>query len=1276
MKNLKSGKKIFSAIAALAISATVIGGAMSFINRSDNNKVAGTDNNAASVKKTVAVDTPLGTVRSQVGKVYYAGPDAQSYGDADGTMAKPFHIGDILAGNLETKLEAGDTLYVLPGTYNLSERIRMLSDNIKGTFNKYIRIVNAALESASGYKGTEKEAVLDFSAMEFNSLNRGVEIDTDFIYWYGVDIRGAGDNGMYIGGSYNTVEYCEFYNNRDTGLQLGRAEGSYSSVYQWPSYNLIKDCTSHNNYDNQTFGENADGFAAKLTVGFANVFDGCIAYRNCDDGWDLYAKTDSGNIGTVIIYNCVAYENGFLEYTRDECNSLYPTYDKSMPYHTGENTENAYTTRDGDGNGFKLGGSVMEGDVVLYNCLAYNNRMHGVTDNSNPGYIRSSYVTSYNNSAMVDKNGNVAAVENFDNHSNIDVSRQTFSYNALNYILSVRDEAAISLDTDNYRGTVKDSLLNATSRTNVIKGVIEGDTINNKVQYTEQQEPIVASEMFKKLPNDSKDPNTLNGRADSMNISGGIITSLKGSRAHIALRNSDHSVNMGDYLAKSDAGIAKYIEKYLGEGKNIGSDLNLSSWSAYEHFYTDDIVNGSATSEDLAKAERVREALTINCVEDAVYQDVEVPVKMLDATIKWTTDDTDYITIKDDRDDVDVSSSGSEFIWVVVQRDPYEDKVVKLTATITSGSVSLTRDYYLTLKQGTPMVGNIYVEDANGKTVSNGGKYQYIIDQYKPYHEPEIRVQNGLYPDSNKLLRDTEYDVTTTYLYQINTNTHAVEVKQFTPSVAGIYTITHRVSLKGSDASVKMSYKIYVETPQANLDFTGKVSDVTVNRGGFAISGAPSKATGILYAVSSPKALSDLSVANIKTYEGVVSREFKAADINISFNNPNTASYYVYYALANADGEIGSQLYSAQINRVDISSTSNLVKIARGDTVNKEDPTKTIYVLTKDLNCSGVTFETSAKNGGFMGVFNGNGHKLSNITTAKGVFVKVIGGTIMNLQVENLTINPTTDKAGFITESNGGDFYNLAFKNVTVSGEQKRVAALIGHVGDSTKSGGDLKISQVSIVNDDSHRIVGAQRVGGLIGYVQAYEHTIDIDNCYVVSDIEASGVGEAGGMVAAWEDKEGDTLNISRCYYSGQLKTPVAPGSSRLGGMLGYHKGGIGKLNISKCLSLASLHVQGELRIESLKNASPIIGNFSSGSRSQVTVRQCIGLLDEYNTEYDVRTFSEINLKRNKLYIEGENYLNLDTTTRWTIVYAPENAADKRDVYAAPYVTLNFLPV
>ena len=1267
MNRFKSGKKIFSAIAALAISATAVGGILASVNKNSKSTI----DSSSGENKTVALSTALGEASSQLGNKYYVSPTATPNNpNAAGTMEDPFNIIDVLVREEPVKkLEAGDTLYVIPGTYNIVSKLFMDRSVMIGEYNKYIRVVNAALEkSESGYNGSETQAVLNFSGMTFDSTNRGISIDTDYVYWYGVDICGAGDNGMYIGGSYNTIEYCEFYNNRDTGLQLGRSYSEYNSIYQWPSYNLIKNCTSHNNYDNETFGENADGFAAKLTVGFGNVFDGCIAYRNSDDGWDLYAKTDSGNIGTVIIYNCVAFENGYLEYTRDECNSLFPEYNKSMDYHTGEKSVNPYMTRDGDGNGFKLGGSIMEGDVVLYNCLAYNNRMHGVTDNSNPGYIKTSYVTSYNNSAMIDMNGNVTAAENVDTHSNIDVSRQTYSYNSVNHVLSVRDSDAKSLDSDNYRGTVLNSLLDAGSKTNVIQGSIDGDTINGKKTYTSQTDLLVASDMFAELPNKA---GTLKGNGDSMAIANGAISSMNGSRVHLTRRNADHSINMGAILDKKDTAEST-ISGLLGAGVTCGSDLNLASWDAYVHFYQNDLVNGNAQSEDMVWVERAKEALTINTVEDAVYQDFQVPVKMLNVDISWESSDDNYVVVKDDEEEIEISSSGSEYALIEVWRDQTADKQVTLTATITKGEASATKEFVLTLKQGTSSIGSLYVEDSYDYVIADGEKH--VVDLYTYYPEPKLKVQNGLYPDSNKLLRDTEYDVKTTYMYQTNGNAHPNEVKLFTPSVAGVFTITHEVTLKGSSsAPIKMSYKLYVASPDATVEFIG-AADVTATRDGFAISGDPSSATGILYAVSSaePLDITDETVGNIKTLAGVESYSFRDTHISFNFTNENKASYYVYYALANANGEITSQLHESTIQRVDISNTDDFKKLAVDGKLNDDDvPSRTIYALTENLDFSGVSFSAGSKT--FSGVFNGLGHTISNLsTTGKGIFYKINGGTIMNVKFDNLSINYSgaDNKVGFVIECLGGDFYNIAFTNYSVSSSVQRVGGLIGHVGDSKGEGCDLTISQVSIVNDADHKISGSQRVGGLIGFVQAYGHNINIDNCYVVSEIEASTTGEGGGMVGTWEDRSADTLTISQCYYSGLLKTSAAPGSSRLGGMLGYHKGGAGVLTITRCLSLAKFNIANVDRDVSVKNASPIVGNFSSSQNTVVSVTYCIGLMEEYNTDFDVQAFSDTNLRRHDEYITGAEYLNLDLT-RWTIVAAEGGG---RDLYKAPYVTLNFL--
>ena len=264
-----------------------------------------------------------------------------------------------------------DTVFLLAGgVYEYDTRLSLFND---GAPNHYIKVVK---------QNPEDTVTFDFSAMKFEGNNRGIQIYGDFWHFDGINICGAGDNGMYISGSYNIVENCNFYNNRDSGLQIGRSSSSDKTIDSWPHYNLIKNCTAWANYDDETYGENADGFAAKLTIGYGNVFDGCIAFRNSDDGWDLYAKEDSGNIGTVIIENCVAFENGYLPYQ----------IDRQLPDGT---QYKSYDTLNGDGIGYKLGGSVMEGDVVLSNSMTFNNKLHGVGDNSNPGVLSIKNLSRY-----------------------------------------------------------------------------------------------------------------------------------------------------------------------------------------------------------------------------------------------------------------------------------------------------------------------------------------------------------------------------------------------------------------------------------------------------------------------------------------------------------------------------------------------------------------------------------------------------------------------------------------------------------------------------------------------------------------------------------------------------------------------------------------------------------------------------------------------------------------------------------------------------------------
>jgi pectate lyase len=244
-------------------------------------------------------------------------------------------------------IQPGKTIYLKAGTYKYSKTI-VIKEGNNGLPN--------AMKTLAAYG--DGEVIIDFSAMAENSANRGIILDAKYWHVKGVTIKGAGDNGMLLSGHYNIIEKCKFTENHDSGLQLSRYNTSYSTIDKWPSNNLILDCISTMNMDSGR--EDADGFAAKLTCGEGNVFRNCIAINNCDDGWDLYTKKETGAIGVVTLENCQAIGNGYDVNGKD----------------TG-----------GDGNGYKLGDDTASVPHILINCVANNNKKHGFTGNGNPGKI-------------------------------------------------------------------------------------------------------------------------------------------------------------------------------------------------------------------------------------------------------------------------------------------------------------------------------------------------------------------------------------------------------------------------------------------------------------------------------------------------------------------------------------------------------------------------------------------------------------------------------------------------------------------------------------------------------------------------------------------------------------------------------------------------------------------------------------------------------------------------------------------------------------------------
>lgn len=303
-------------------------------------------------------------------KTIYISPSVKAYSTtADGSRENPFDIFTALENACP-----GQTLILMEGTYKPGSAIK-IQRGMDGTADAPIRLI------------ADPEAKTR-PVIDFEGLYAGFTHGGDYWYFYGFDITGSSDmqKGFQVSGSYNVLDQLNAYENGNTGIQICRLAGG-DLKNDWPSYNLILNCTSYRNYDSGF--EDADGFAAKLTVGEGNVFDGCIAYNNADDGWDLYAKVETGAIGAVTIRNCISYDNGHVP---------------------------GAGSKTGNGNGFKMGGESISGKHVLENSIAFNNLAKGIDCNSCPDIIVINSISfnngSYNVALYTNQAANTAFVVN------------------------------------------------------------------------------------------------------------------------------------------------------------------------------------------------------------------------------------------------------------------------------------------------------------------------------------------------------------------------------------------------------------------------------------------------------------------------------------------------------------------------------------------------------------------------------------------------------------------------------------------------------------------------------------------------------------------------------------------------------------------------------------------------------------------------------------------------------------------------------------------------
>jgi uncharacterized repeat protein (TIGR02543 family) len=234
-------------------------------------------------------------------------------------------------------LAGPDTLiYLRGGTYS-----RSASESISkvGAPGQYIKIW--------AYPG--EKPLYDFSAETVAGNDDGIKLKGRYVHLKGLEFTGAAHNGINISGHYNIIENCSSHDNRNSGIQMGS-----SSSTAYPRGNLFLNCDSYRNFD-APIGGNADGYAIKWNIGGGNVFRGCRAFNNSDDGWDLWMADSS-----VEIDSCWSFRNGKNVWGSPSFN--------------------------GNGNGFKLGGNNVPTPHVVKACVAFDdsgNTGRGYDENNN-----------------------------------------------------------------------------------------------------------------------------------------------------------------------------------------------------------------------------------------------------------------------------------------------------------------------------------------------------------------------------------------------------------------------------------------------------------------------------------------------------------------------------------------------------------------------------------------------------------------------------------------------------------------------------------------------------------------------------------------------------------------------------------------------------------------------------------------------------------------------------------------------------------------------------
>jgi hypothetical protein len=225
---------------------------------------------------------------------YYVATDGSD--TAAGSESAPFATWD----RAQTAASPGDTVYFRGGRYAFT--------SATSTCSSTSATVNAVVLSKSGTSGNPikywaypgEKPVFDFSGIsdtsKYNCRQTGVRVTASWLHLKGLEFTGTLQLNnlnheswcVYVyGGSNNVFEMLDAHHNMGPGFFIQRGGN-----------NTFLNCDSHENEDTLTSngdGQSADGFGCHPNQAgdTGNIFRGCRAWWNTDDGWDFINATEA-----------------------------------------------------------------------------------------------------------------------------------------------------------------------------------------------------------------------------------------------------------------------------------------------------------------------------------------------------------------------------------------------------------------------------------------------------------------------------------------------------------------------------------------------------------------------------------------------------------------------------------------------------------------------------------------------------------------------------------------------------------------------------------------------------------------------------------------------------------------------------------------------------------------------------------------------------------------------------------------------------------------------